>query len=101
MQTLETVSSEIAPLARHFVDAGFHIYLVGGAVRDLLIEEREAVDFDLTTDAMPDQTKRIVGPLAEAVWTQGERFGTIGCIINGRDYEITTHRGELYSSSSR
>ncbi len=101
MQTIETVAAELAPVAQEFVDSGFAIYLVGGAVRDLLLEQREAVDFDLTTDATPEQTKRIMKPLAEALWTQGERFGTIGCIVAGRDYEITTHRGEFYTVSSR
>jgi poly(A) polymerase len=101
MQTIETVAAELAPVAQKFVDSGFAIYLVGGAVRDLLLEQREAVDFDLTTDATPEQTKRIVKPLADALWTQGERFGTIGCIVAGRDYEITTHRGEFYTASSR
>ena len=38
---------------------------------------------------------------ADAVWTQGERFGTIGCRKGGRDYEITTHRAEAYSPDSR
>jgi poly(A) polymerase len=35
------------------------------------------------------------------VWTQGERFGTIGCAKDGRTYEITTHRAEVYSPDSR
>jgi poly(A) polymerase len=35
------------------------------------------------------------------VWTQGERFGTIGLRIGGRDYEITTFRAESYEPDSR
>ena len=35
------------------------------------------------------------------MWTQGERFGTIGCRIDGRDFEITTHRAEVYVPESR
>lgn len=101
VQTMASVAEELRPVCERFVSAGYRIYLVGGAVRDLLLEDRDAVDFDLTTDASPVQTKKLVKPLASALWTQGERFGTIGCIIDGRDYEITTHRGESYNSDSR
>ena len=40
-------------------------------------------------------------PVAGAVWTQGKRFGTIGCTFGGRRYEITTHRAEAYRPDSR
>jgi len=97
------VLEPVAPLAERFADAGFRLYLVGGVVRDLLadrpVEERN--DLDLTTEARPDQIKALVAPLASAVWTQGERFGTIGCSIDGRDVEITTHRAEVYEPDSR
>ncbi|MCU1345427.1 MAG: cca, partial [Acidimicrobiia bacterium] len=58
-------------------------------------------DFDLTTDARPDQIKAILRGWADSVWTQGERFGTIGARKNERDYEITTHRAEAYLPESR
>jgi poly(A) polymerase len=35
------------------------------------------------------------------VWTQGARFGTIGCVRAGQHYEITTHRAEVYRPDSR
>jgi poly(A) polymerase len=38
---------------------------------------------------------------AEAVWTQGARYGTVGCRVDGRRYEITTHRSEAYLPGSR
>lgn len=97
------VLEPVAPLAARFADAGHRLYLVGGIVRDLLadrpVDERN--DLDLTTDATPDRIKSLVAPLADAVWTQGERFGTIGCSIGGQDYEITTHRAEVYRPDSR
>ena len=94
---------EVRPLASRFHDAGFQLYLVGGIVRDQLLGRTldDGADIDLTTDARPSEIKRLVAPLAEAVWTQGERFGTIGCHIGGRAYEITTHRGESYDPQSR
>jgi poly(A) polymerase len=60
-----------------------------------------APDLDLTTDARPDEIKAIVGPVVDALWTTGERFGTIGVRIDGRDVEITTHRAEAYRPDSR
>lgn len=96
------VLSEVDPLTRAFSEAGFSLYLVGGIVRDLHLEVSvHELDFDLTTDARPAQIRALVAPLAEAVWTQGERFGTIGCQIDGRPYEITTHRADSYNDESR
>jgi poly(A) polymerase len=101
-ERLQSVLDEVRPLAARFEAAGRRIYLVGGTVRDLLLgASAEAVDFDLTTDARPDEIEAIVGGWADAVWTQGKRFGTIGCRKGGRDYEITTHRAEAYAPDSR
>ena len=58
-------------------------------------------DIDLTTDARPAEIKAILAGWADAVWTQGERFGTIGARHGERDYEITTHRAEAYVPDSR
>ncbi len=91
-----------APLARRFHDEGFRFYFVGGVVRDQLLGvERADQDLDATTDARPPDIKRLIAGLADAVWTQGERFGTIGCLIGGRPYEITTHRVDAYAEASR
>ena len=100
------ILAELAPLTERFAAAGKRLYLVGGTVRDLLIgrgdaSNVDAFDFDATTDARPEETKKIVSGWADAVWTQGERFGTIGAKKNGRVYEITTHRAEAYSPDSR
>jgi poly(A) polymerase len=99
---LASVIDQAAPLAARFLDAGYRIYFVGGVVRDHLLE-RSVVeqDLDATTDARPPQIKSLLSNFAEAVWTQGERFGTIGCTIDGQTYEITTHRAEAYDAESR
>ena len=93
----------VEPLGAAFAGAGHRLFLVGGLVRDLLadrpVDERN--DWDLTTDATPARIKELVAPMADALWTQGERFGTIGCTIGGDTFEITTHRAEAYSPDSR
>ncbi len=106
---LDPVQRLLAPLVEVFTANSFHLYLVGGVVRDLLNGDYGSTsDLDLTTDAEPEHIKRLVKPLAKAVWTQGERFGTIGVqIADGdspsgvREVEITTHRAEQYSPESR
>jgi len=95
------VIAELRPLAERFERAGKRLYLVGGTVRDLLLGRPNEGDYDCTTDARPDKIKRILAGWADAVWTQGERFGTIGAKHGGRTYEITTHRAEAYVPDSR
>ncbi|HUR18452.1 MAG TPA: CCA tRNA nucleotidyltransferase [Acidimicrobiales bacterium] len=94
--------AETAWLVDCFRPAGHRLYLVGGVVRDIVLNRPvHDVDLDITTDARPPEIKRLIRTKAEAVWDQGERFGTIGCRRNGRDFEITTHRAEAYSPDSR
>ncbi len=101
-EQLQRTLDETRELAGRFEAAGKRLYLVGGIVRDLLAGRPvEGPDLDLTTDARPEETKRIIAGWADAVWTQGERFGTIGAKHGARAYEITTHRAEVYDPSSR
>ncbi|MEO7371327.1 MAG: CCA tRNA nucleotidyltransferase, partial [Ilumatobacteraceae bacterium] len=96
------VLDELAPLTARFAAAGHRLYLVGGTVRDLLIgDDRDDFDFDATTPARPAEIKACLAGWADAIWTQGERFGTIGAKKDGRTYEITTHRAEAYNDDSR
>ena len=100
-ERVQPVLDEVRPLADRFAAAGFRTYLVGGTVRDLVLGRELTRDFDLTTDARPDDIERLVTGWADAVWTTGKRFGTIGAKKDGREYEITTHRAEAYSPDSR
>ena len=98
-------------LARRFTGAGKTLYLVGGSVRDALFSGATPDngssngdgrgDLDLTTDARPEETERLVRGWADAMWTQGARFGTIGARKGDHVYEITTHRAEVYVPESR
>lgn len=97
------VIERVRPLTDRFSEAGYRLYLVGGVVRDLFVPGGgvDHEDLDLTTDAIPEVVKDLVSPLADALWTQGERFGTIGFTIDGDDLEVTTHRAEVYDPESR
>jgi poly(A) polymerase len=102
------VLRELEPVAARFRAAGHQLYLVGGTVRDLLVDSgRSDYDLDLTTDARPPEIKACLEGWADAIWTQGEKFGTIGAHkvdpVTGesRLYEITTFRAEAYTDDSR
>ena len=95
------VLEELRPLADRFRAGGHRLYLVGGTVRDLLLGRDGKRDIDATTDARPADTKAVLSGWADAVWTQGERFGTIGARRGEQVYEITTHRAEAYNPDSR
>ena len=90
----------LSDLAARIAAAGYDCYLVGGPVRDALLD-RPIGDLDLTTDARPDAIEAIVRPWADAVWLQGKRFGTIGALKGEERFEITTYRAEVYVPDSR
>ena len=95
-----TLAPEARRLGTAFAAAGYQLHLVGGTVRDALMG-RESDDLDFTTDARPEQVLELVAPLAQATWTTGIEFGTIGVQIGGRRCEITTFRADRYDRVSR
>lgn len=97
---LDRVHPELDELTELFTRAGFELYLVGGTVRDTLLEIPHD-DLDFCTNAQPEQIKELISDWAEAVWSQGEAFGTIGCARSGHKFEITTFRADVYEPHSR
>jgi poly(A) polymerase len=93
-------ASPVQQLARLLAEAGHECFLVGGSVRDALLD-RVPTDIDVTTSARPDAVERIVRPWSDHVWLQGKRFGTVGCEKDGMRIEITTFRAEIYRPESR
>ncbi len=90
----------VLELGRVFEDAGYELALVGGPVRDELLG-RESGDWDLTTNAHPEQTLALLKPWADVSWDVGIRFGTVGGQRHGLKVEITTYRTEQYEDDSR
>lgn len=87
-------------LAELFAAAGYEFYIVGGSVRDVILGH-DAYDIDICTNARPKDILKIVQPVADEVWRQGEVFGTIGLKYKEQDFEITTYRREIYRDESR
>ena len=92
-----------AELAERFRDAARTLYLVGGSVRDALFpnEDGKKHDIDLTTDARPEEIETPGQGLGRRCVDPRGSFGTIGCRRGGQDFEITTHRAEVYVPDSR
>jgi poly(A) polymerase len=94
------VSPVADELGRRFTAAGHELHLVGGSVRDALLG-RLGDDLDFCTDARPERTLELVQGWADAIWTTGQEFGTIGVARRGLRLEITTYRAEAYDRVGR
>ena len=97
----DDLCAAVSPVADRFLANGFRLYLVGGVVRDRLLGVDSTPDLDLTTDAPPERIRELIDGVADAVWLQGERFGTVGIRLGDLTMEITTHRAEAYMGDSR
>ena len=87
-------------LAQSFKAKGFTLALVGGPVRDALLG-RLGNDLDFTTNALPQETKKILNEWAENVWDTGIAFGTVAGKRGDTTVEVTTYRSEHYDANSR
>jgi poly(A) polymerase len=94
------VSPVADEVGARFAAAGFELHLVGGSVRDALLGQL-GDDLDFATDARPEQTEALLTGWADAIWTTGAEFGTIGASRHGLRLEITTYRAEAYDRVTR
>lgn len=94
------MSGYLNKIADDFNKAGYEIYEVGGMVRDSILG-RPSNDIDLCTDAVPEETIRLLKPFG-SVYTIGRKFGTVGVLLaDETKVEVTTYRTETYSKDSR
>ena len=83
-------------LCKIFSSHGYHLYLVGGTVRDYLLH-RELDDFDVVSDATPEEMKSF---LIDADFTFS-RFGSVKLHFDNIKFDITTLRKENSYQDSR
>lgn len=69
--------------------AGFEAYVVGGAVRDMLLG-RAPHDTDVATSALPEEVKRVFTRTVDT----GIAHGTVLVLLDGEGIEVTTFRTE-------
>ena len=95
----ELLDERAVRVVRGLQDAGFEAFIVGGAVRDLLVGRRPK-DFDVATNATPEQVKS----LFRRAFIIGRRFRIVHVIFGrGRDHEVvevSTFRAFLDSADA-
>ncbi len=85
---LEDVSQNAIRVTQSLQQAGFKAFIVGGAVRDLLLGYRPK-DFDVATNATPEEVKR----LFRRAFIIGRRFQIVHVMFGQDLIEVTTFRG--------
>ncbi|MEI6222855.1 MAG: CCA tRNA nucleotidyltransferase, partial [bacterium] len=91
-KTLQTATQIITQLK----SAGHEAYLVGGCVRDLLMNIKPK-DYDIVTSATPDEIEKIL-PKTVPV---GRQFGVMLAIVGKETFEIATFRSDSPISDGR
>ncbi|OGM10559.1 hypothetical protein A2W13_01930 [Candidatus Woesebacteria bacterium RBG_16_36_11] len=92
------IPEKVLDIINKFEKKNFEIYIVGGAVRDILMN-KPTYDWDFTTNAIPEEILKI---FPDAYYDN--IFGTVGIpaeIEDDRPYEITTFRTEYGYSDTR
>src|SRR3989344_167566 len=95
-----SVPQEVLDVHSKLRAAGFEAYLVGGCVRDLLLD-RKPKDWDITTNAKPEE----IQPLYEETFYENQ-YGTVGVVTEAEDprlkvIEITPYRTEGKYTNAR
>ena len=82
----KTIAQEIVATLQH---AGFAAFWVGGCVRDFLLG-REPQDFDIATDANPEQVEKLFSKTIPV----GRKFGVVIVVEGGQQFQVATFRAE-------
>ena len=91
------VSRRIATARRLARERGVALYLVGGAVRDMLLRRRPVVDIDLVVEADADAFAKQLAQMLGAELTLHSRFGTaVITLPGGQHLDVATARAEEY-----
>lgn len=91
--------SDVLVLFNIFKKHGKKLYVVGGAVRDALLGKTPK-DFDVVTDALPDDIENILSKENIYNFPSGKNFGIISAVLNDETYEIASFRSDNYLDSA-
>ena len=87
------IPQDIQQIKDVFKKNGFKLYVVGGAVRDALLNKTPK-DYDLATDAVPDKVEEIMAKAGFKTLPTGKAFGVINVFTSEGEYEIATFRSD-------
>lgn len=93
------VPADVEKLLGLLKEAGYRAYLVGGCVRDFIMN-RIPHDYDITTNALPEQVMAVMEGKYQ-VLTTGLKHGTVTVMVEDCGFEITTFRVEGTYSDGR
>ncbi|KEI98348.1 CCA tRNA nucleotidyltransferase [Clostridium botulinum] len=85
------ISKGVEYIINTLQENGYEAYIVGGAVRDSLLE-RKVNDWDITTSANPQEVVNIFENLGYKIILTGLKHGTVTILISSIGYEVTTFR---------
>jgi tRNA nucleotidyltransferase (CCA-adding enzyme) len=85
------IPEDVLYIMRAFGNYGFEIYIVGGCVRDSLLN-RPINDWDLCTKATPEEMIKVCSAFKLKYIPTGLKHGTLTVVLNNENYEITTYR---------
>lgn len=88
------IPPDIMKIAKVFKANNYSLYVVGGAVRDALLH-KVPKDFDLATNAVPDEVEKIMKHAGFRTLGTGKAFGVINVFTQEGEYEIATFREDL------
>lgn len=91
---------EVEYVIDEIMSAGYEAYLVGGCVRDFIMGVIPK-DYDVTTDATPDEVHRVFDNMDVHIINTGIKQGTVTVIRNHVPVEVTTYRTESTYSDNR
>ena len=91
---------KLPPKVKYVIDSlearGFEAYAVGGCVRDMVLG-KEPKDYDITTNARPDEIKRVFNNTVDT----GIQHGTVTVVMYPDTFEVTTYRADGDYNDSR
>lgn len=88
------IPQDIQDINRIFKENGHSLYLVGGSVRDAIMEKTPK-DYDLATDALPDKVQEMLEAKGYKTLEIGKAFGIINVVTDSGEYEIATFREDI------
>lgn len=91
----QNIPDYVTRVTQTIANAGFEVFVVGGCVRDLIIG-REPKDWDLTTNAKPEQIQSL---FEKTIYENA--FGTVGVCLDDKIIEVTPYRTESTYSDFR
>ncbi|AHH12733.1 Poly(A) polymerase [Borrelia hermsii YBT] len=91
-----TNTKDIMKISKIFNNNNYEFFLVGGALRDLLLKKIPD-DFDFTTNATPKEIMRLFPNNIQT----GMKHGTISIVFNKKIFEVTTYRIDIDYENKR